>query len=536
MLHKQLVLIFAILVLIYIVINKQSINKLDTLLLLVSVVALTWKALSNGNALEGFSNSKVTEGISLEEDFSKISENLQLYFTSFNKLSYTQGSRLWRNIMETEKTQDGIICKTNLVFDSIPNYSSKDGFGLDTNGITGPLSNTLKVKASKPYTLAMTFKTGNLKQSIGKNGVIEILKLYANSPNNNALSIYIPEGTIKVQNNAQFGKLMLHYTDTKPIECKLSALDNLFNLDDNTLTFLFFVRHEGYARLLYMTDKSKTVNQIARFDIPNSDTTFSNKEMSINRFKNWNARIINFAVYDTAFTDGNASLFYDHVLSLFIKFNDPYYMETVNQYNKATSEIKKLMECPFNESICKKCSLVTQWNDLSQVVTAPLECRKEILKFCTKNPSHPFCKCWDTKNAVSEQNSCKGLRQIFATDDPIFSCNNMSKDDLKCVSNKYNLKPVKKASIASVISPNEGYTFDKIRVQYPEGTGLTSLERSQNQIPNRTPSTMRMNDYQLGNTGQLEIETDTSKLLQDVQTSMKRDEGFWTKFLSMFRS
>jgi hypothetical protein len=332
---------------------------------------------------------------------------------------------------------------------------------------------------------------------------------------------------------------MIHYGNDKPIVCNLSPLDNLFRIEDNTLCFLFFVRHEGFARLLYMTERNKTVYQLAKFDIPNSDTTFSNKEMFINRFKNWNARILNFAIYDNAFSDGSASLYYEHVMSYYVKYNDPYYMETVNKYNKITDEMKKLMECPFNETICKKCTAVTQWNDLSQLVTAPLECRKEILTFCQKNPTHPFCKCWDTKNEIYKLNSCKGLREIFATDEPIFSCKSLSKDDVKCVSGRYNLTPSKQVNVVTNTSYDEDYTFNKIRVQYPEGTGLTSIERNESKIPNITPSTMKMNDYHTTSTNNIEqIPSDvkTNELIKDVQASITRDDGFWARIISVFRS
>jgi hypothetical protein len=496
MLQKSIILTFVLIVVVYILTNKKHIKKLDVSLLLVSVVALCWKQMTYKSAIEKYLEVPDTlstlltglKPIADEEDYEPISKNLLMYYTSYNSKSHTYGTKVWRNVIDTTSTTSGDLqCNSSMYFDLLPSFSKVAGFTLGPNKLTGPFSNTLGINFRSQYSLMLIFKHGNLRNDATVSNKIELIKLWANSPNNNGVSLYIEPGSLNVTNNTQFGKLMLQYGDYSPVHCKISKDDELLPIDSNVLCFVFLVKDDDKVRVLYMTEKSNSIYTLAEFNVANTDITFSNKEIFINRFSNWNANILNFGIYKAALTDINVSNIYEHIKSLYLKTTDPNYKPIVDTYNETIVKLNKYVQCPFDQQTCDACKDVLEWNDINQVMNASVTCRKTISEFCKKNTGHPFCKCWNTTSSEYKSNNCNILRSMF--ENTQLKCmTNSEIDDLTKQCNK-------KVDEVGVTYPDE-YTFDKVRVKYDDS--LTTQERIELGKDVSKPDFMTAADYQAG--------------------------------------
>lgn len=535
--HKGIVVVFVLLVIMYILASQKRLSKVDTSLLVVSVIALTWKYLNSKSIIEAnhANHAKVEhyldepqsllevldslKPITDEEDIKPISKNLLLYYTSFNSLSYTPNTKEWRNIIDTKKTKSGELqCNSSMYFDLLPSYSKVLGFTLGPNKLTGPFSNTLGINFRGQYTILMAFKHGNLKNDTTQFGRIELLKLWANSPNNNAMSLFIEPGSLQFVNNTQFGKLMFQYSDYSPVHCKISKDDDLIPIEDNILCFIFIVKLDDKVRVMYMTERNNNVSTLAEFNVSTSDVTFSNREMAINRFGNWNSNIFNFAIYSNAVSDVAITNIYQHIKNLYVATNDPSYQPVVNKYNQTIDKLNKFISCPFDDKTCKACSTVKEWNDVSQVITAPSKCRKAISVFCQKNSTHPFCKCWDKKNDSFNTTSCQTLKKLFDDDSSI----TLSRAEYNRLKNKCKGGRVRESGIEY----DDSYTFDKVRVKYEDG--LTTKERIAQGLDVEMPEIMTANDYQQGLATSSRLEDTSNKTI----TQTKSDSNLWNAIMN----
>lgn len=494
MFQKGIIITFVLIVILYILTNKKQINTLDVSLLLVSIMALSWKQMTYKPLIERYLEVPETlttllntlKPIEDEEDYKPISKNLLMYYTTYNSLSHTYGTKIWRNVIDTNATKTGELqCNTSMYFDLLPSFSKIAGFTLGPNKLTGPYSNTLGINYRGQYSLMLIFKHGNLRNDATASNKIELVKLWANSPNNNGISLYIEPGSLDVINNTQFGKLMLQYADYSPVHCKISETDELLPIDSNVLCFIFVVKDDDKIKVQYMTEKSNTIVTLAEFNVATTDITFSNKEIFINRFNNWNANLFNFGIYKVALTDVNISNIYQHIKNLYLKTIDPNYKPIVDTYNETITKLNKYIQCPFDEKTCTACKDVAEWNDINQILSASFGCRKAISSFCKKNTSHSFCKCWNTKLPEYNSTNCKVLRSLFEN------------DKMTCLTNNEILNMTKqcnKQADETGLNYPSNYTFDKVRVKYDDS--LTTQERIQLGKDVSPPDFMSVGDFQ----------------------------------------
>lgn len=494
MLQKSIILAFVLVVIVYLLTSKKQMNNLDVSLILVSIIALFWKQFTYKSDVERYLDvpetlSTLLDGlkpIEDEEDITPISKNLLAYYTTYNSTSHTYGTKIWRNVIDTSSTKSGELqCNSSMYFDLLPSFSKIAGFTLGPNKLIGPYSNTLGINYRSQYSLMLVFKHGNLRNDATASNKIELVKLWANSPNNNGLSLYIEPGSLDVINNTQFGKLMFQYGDYSPVHCKISQDDELIPIESNVLCFVFVVKDDDKVKISYMTEKSNSIFTLAEFNVANTDITFSNKEMFINRFSNWNANILNFGIYKVALTDVNLSNIYQHIKNMYLKTTDPNYKPIVDTYNDTIVKLTKYIQCPFDQNTCESCKEVVEWNDINQVVNASAKCRKSISQFCQKNTGHPFCKCWNSKLPEYNSTNCKILRSMFEN------------DKLTCLTNTEVLgmtKQCNKKADETGLNYSGDYTFDKVRVKYDDS--LTTQERIQLGKDTSKPDFMAAADYQ----------------------------------------
>lgn len=398
---------------------------------------------------------------------------MSVYLTSFNKKSYPQSGKEWYNVaFKQGATEAECDANNNRVFEfnTYPVFSKKGGIMLGANRLYGPLSNNLGISLQSTFTIFMTCRHGDFIENPKE---IELLKLYANSNNNNGIVLFIKAKTVDIKNNIQSGQLMFRFIDSdKIIPCRMNAEDTTFIFDKLNMSMFFVVKEVDKIRILYMIGGSLTIYELARINIPETIATFSNKEMVINRFQNWKGSMFHFGVIPEAVSDNKITDIYSHCYGEYLKVTNTDFLKLMNDYNSMLNYLKRFTKCPYNDTVCKTCSTVTKWTDINQVLSSPPECRMAIDTFCKANTKHAMCKCWDTSNIDYNSASCRMYRKIFSGTNLL---DELSQDELNYIKNKFKLinpddcpKPVipKTSCLNEALIKNTytEYDFNKIRI------------------------------------------------------------------------
>lgn len=508
----RLLVLLVVAIVAYILVNKKKISQVDLTLLVTSTIALLWKSMHGSASMYEMFVDKDTNMLQDEEDVSAIQDNLLRYYTVFNSKSYKQDEVKWISAVNSRTWGSSLSVVPSQSF-----HKAK-GVQLGGNPIIGPLSNRLNISFNNPYTIALVFRHGNLQSDPNALGVqqkndanrqiidkMSILKLFANSPNNNGVELFIDQNSLKMVNNVQFGKLMFQFANYQPVVCRLSPNDDFISIIENTLCFFFIVRSESTIRVLYTTTTDGSLREIVKFVVPTNDVTFSNKEMIINQTKNWNAFIYNVGIFGTALTDATLSTFFTHIKSIYTKVSDPNYGKMLQQYKKNQEKLSSFVKCTMDETVCSKCTDIKEWNNITQILNAPKECTSAINAYCSMNPTHKFCECWDESSAVYTSNGCKTLRGALANEKT--AClSNLTKKEIK----KYLKKDKKKHDETKRKNKSlidNDYTVDKVIVKYgDELLGLSEVQQN-----------------------------NTDKLLQDYnQYKAQENKSFSSKLLNFF--
>lgn len=462
------VILFIVLLTTYVIVFRYTQHTMDSALLLLAASALTWSYIKTQYfTFEGFANNATTF---LTENYSSISKGLVQYFSVFDKRSYIDGQKEWKNIIKIK----GFNCDTSMTLTKVPKYFVQTGIELGENAMIGPLSNTMNIKFGSPFTICFAATMKQLVSTSNKN-MIEIFKMYANSPNNNGLHLYIPVDSIDTTNGNNSASLYFQFADQQPVLCKLSKQDNKINFPQNTLLFFVIVRQANSVRVLLINERTDKIEEIASLNFESSDITFSNKELVLNRFGNWNANLFNIAYYNDALNDIRLTSFYMYIKDLYTKYNNPAYLDAVQKYLDSLKAYTALKTCPFPDSVCDQCKSVDDWSNFTSVVNAPLTCKQAIAKYCSSNPTHPFCECWNKTSSKYTSTTCVLLRALY----------NNNKDNV-C---ENVCKIPKEDSIISQVEYKNNYTFDKIKINYPLETDYLIKATTQDKTTSNASNT-----------------------------------------------
>lgn len=479
-LFKFAIIIFIVLLVSFVIIFYNSHPKIDSALLLLGASALIWAYLKQQyHHFEGFKNDSP---IKLEEQFTAISKDLVQYFTVFDKRSYADGQKEWKNIVKIK----GFNCDTSMTLTKIPKYYVQTGIELGENSLIGPLSNTMNIKFGSPYTICFAVTMKQLSSSSKSN--IELFKMYANSPNNNGIHLYISKDSIDTANGNNSASLYFQFADKEPVLCRLSPKDDKINFPQNTLLLFIIVRQGDRVRVLMINEKTDKIEEIALLNSQTSDMTFSNKELAFNRLGNWNANMFNVAVFNNALDDIRATTYYMYVKDLYTKYNNPAYLDALKKWLDSLKENEKLKQCPFPKDVCAKCTSVDDWSNFGTIINAPLSCKQSIANYCTKNPEHSFCECWNKASPKYSTTTCALLRAIYYND-----------KDAMCES-VCNVPRDK--SVISKLEYKDNYTFDKVKVKYSIDEDTTDIITNSNTVVSSTatPSPNTYSSSSEGNT------------------------------------
>lgn len=567
-------ILFVVFVVFYLTYN--TVNIIDKMYISMSLIILFYTILISyncNNNVENFDepNKNLSEVLSssemidMEEDISKIEKNLVLYYTAFNTLSYPSFGKSWKNITKSKQSSNTCNEKLedskNLSFDLAPIYARKTGFLLGSNRIYGPYSNSLGIDFNRAYTFVIVVKHGNIGMTSNDIDDIELFKLYANSPNNNALSLYIDRESLELTDMVQKGKLFLQYTNKNPIQCVLSKNDTSIVFNKDSVSFYYITKDYDYIRIMYMTERSSTVWTLCHIPLFTEDITFSNKELIINRYANWNANIYSFAIYNAAFTDEDATYFQSNYLTQFTKNVNQSYINMMNKYNTVVNTLQSITKCQFDENTCNICSSVDDWTDVNKILKSSPQCKNAIDNYCKANPTHNFCKCWDTKQVMYNTNSCKIFRSLFGDNNACIT--NLSEDDIQFIKSKHKLITVDECPKDIEVPKNkknkyEDYDFERLKInidssQYKNNMVLPKIEvdnttiskniqkESENIDVNTSPGsniniTQKYNETMNGDS----IDKDVNDMIYNTRNNSNEqkhiegpNQGFYNSFMRM---
>jgi hypothetical protein len=510
-----IIYIFIIMVSAYITIGFFKVPKLDILIIAFAIVVLIGTML-HGHLMkkttinEHFVTTTATDyttasanqykPIDLEEDTTSIKNNLVVYNTAYNKNSYNENGNTWINIaaQKSDGSCDTEASNSVFTFELPPIYSRKSGFYLGNNRLIGPLSNAFHIQYHNTFTMVIACKHGNLLVD-NKNAEIELFKFYANSPNNNGISMYIQQNSLQNINNVQMGNLMFQYSNREPFQCKLQPDHNMISFEKDVLTFYFIIKDTDHIRVAVMTEKNTNVDEILRFNVENTDVTFSNKEFTINRLRNWNGNIFSLGIYNVALGDEDITGYYSHFVGEYMKYVNPNFISMIQQYNDTLDMLNKFMSCPYSKDVCDSCSTINKWNDMSQLVGASTQCRQSINDFCMTNMNHSLCKCWNTQNPQAKSDSCTMFKSIFTDKNSYFD--NLTQDDIDYIMSKYGLitpnscpKAIKTPGF--IKNKYSEYDFDKLKIYLDENDKTNvNVDNVLKVYPTSKPESNNDDDY-----------------------------------------
>lgn len=378
------------------------------------------------------------EAISIEEEYEEIAKRCSIYLTTFNKKSLSGESSLWTNLGILPLGENCEDLKGNFKFKNTPVYKPSNGITLGTNILYGPYCNMLGINLESTFTIFFACRHGDFGGSNSKQ--IDFLKLYANSDDNNGLSLYIETDTVQTV-NTQIGSLYLKYTDSEPQLCKYEK-SQVIPFDQLNMSIYFIIKDVDSIRVLHMIGDDSSINKLlempwASLDTSSVNPTFSNKEISINRNGNWIGSIYSFGIIPEAITDNEVTSIRNHIYSEYQKVNNPEFGGLVANYNTLLDKYTKLNICPFqSETVCSSCTDVKNWTDMNEIANSTKKCRIAIDTYCSANTKHPMCKCWDPSLAMTS--TCKLMRSMY-TDNNTLILDNLSDSDLMYIKEKYRI-------------------------------------------------------------------------------------------------
>ncbi len=396
-----------------------------------------------------------TMGSDYNENLQQIQTGLTIYYSAFSKKSFPTISKTWNNIspfflVPNKSCPDVQYEITHANFSQPPTYSRESGFSLGKLILQGPKSHELGISGNSSFTIFFTARFTSFEATANANANesnYEILKIFANTPNNNGLTLFIPENkktttdssTYNVTIGVQYGTQTVYGEDPKT-----KKPDIVINTG---FTYMFVIVKDGLDLTLHIFPNIDNISSnpqsrntiINKFKLSSQqDVLFSNKEMVINRNANVYTQIFNFGTYNRGLDDNAIASVFIHTQTELHKSNQ-LLKDLATQIQLLRSQVNQLKACPYDVNVCTQCKDIKDWTNITDVLgNANDGCLTSINEFCKKNPKHPQCRCWDASNSISKTKQCTNYVNIF-TKANIITPDNIDNKSLENIKNTHNL-------------------------------------------------------------------------------------------------
>lgn len=398
-----------------------------------------------------------------QESIDNFPVGLSVYLSCYSDKSYPDGksaSKQWTNIAPLSGSDAAASSpssssppsrssgntnapdRQSFNFYVTPTFSRRDGFVMRRNGVSGPYSVDLGIRGDMTYTIFFVASGRHLLDEDDRakpHKKTTVFQLYANTPGMNGVSLTVSAPTTAASKTPQQQKTTQKQKKQAPtttssaatappssttkvdMQLRVGQHDVISCRDEHggpvqvntNHKYLYVIQKDfGSARVTLIDidaqegDGAGVMTTLAHETLSTRATQvhFSNKDMTINEHRNWNANLLAFGMYDRAISDREIITLYDHYRSIH-KQADPMYVRLLKEIRKREA----LKACPFNARACSLCSEVKDWTDFQSVVTASDDCKAAIAKYCSDNPTHEKCACWSV-NHPNYSTSCKAYR------------------------------------------------------------------------------------------------------------------------------
>ena len=327
--------------------------------------------------------------------------DLALLYTALGgKDSYSPGSRVWKNTappptVSTSVKASCIDDDRNIEFSEKPTYEPGKGIMMRHTAGKGPLSHVLDIDLNNSFSVCVVYHT-----RAGDNPNGSVLQLFANTSNNNGLHIYRESGTM----NLQFGAL-------NPVS--LQEDGDAEAADQYVL--LVITRDSSTSKVravsidLKVADYVDRQTELANLQVPgDARVPLSNKAVSINGDAKWNVDLLELR-FTRAYMSNRDIQTYAETIREKLDNYDP----AKQRLKSLETRIQQMSQCPYDKNTCAVCGGVQDWtNDSLPALTGGQQCLSAINRFCSSNPTHDKCKCWDATNAEYDT-ACRTYRAIY---------------------------------------------------------------------------------------------------------------------------
>lgn len=399
-------------------------------------------------AAENFEELALTVG-PYNEDLARISRDLQAYYSCFSANSYAGSGSMWTNLsraLQASSTSCGIsdYDSSHMRWENPPSFAPRDGFMLGANSATGPESHRAGISTLGAFSVFAFVRFTGLAASSTSD--YEVFNVFANTPNNNGLRLFIQGSTVQPRTGGAKVVFKVEYGGS------LTGADTVFtcaveNRSDVDVDFesnylLVVVKEYNALRVhMYRAPGSGRVDMLSR-PLGSTAFKFSNQEIVLNRGKNLNARVMAFGIYSRALGDSELHELQGHLYEQLARL-EPRNQETQVQILQLQQQVQtlqtQLTACPFDAATCGACSMVRDWSSWGGVLAAADSvCLDAVNRFCTDNPGHPQCSCWNSNSAAYHTNACRNYRGVF-TDGRCYALDALDDKAVATVKQRYNL-------------------------------------------------------------------------------------------------
>lgn len=342
------------------------------------------------------------------EDITPIARGLTVYYSTFNAKSYDE-TKTWSNIspflMNSKTCGDVPFDQTHFLMSKNPSDELRHGISLGAMTMAGPKSYHAGIDANGDFTYFIMIKM-DISSDSSKNQY-ELIKMYANTANNNGFSMDVivtnlgPSGVASGKIRIALGR---DWVETSPFEMN-SALTYLLTVVKVNNTISCSVTHEISPQDVRRPLDSARIERI-------EDIGLSNKEIQLNRGQ-VSGRIFAMGFYNRGIHAADVLTLSKHLFDELKKSSDEYlqYRYTLNQFQ---SQLTMIQACPLTKEICDACSEISDWSNFFNVInTAREPCLKAIAGFCVKNPTHEYCSCWNPAYPLHGSSVCTNVKNYF---------------------------------------------------------------------------------------------------------------------------
>lgn len=406
---------------------------IDTALITASVLTLLLLCCrSKSEAFEELTTHEAfEEHVARDEDATWITNvqassdvKLVTYVSAFQANSYaskTSDTTVWYDVAPPGgRNNDFVFGPTR------PHWKRELGFALGRTYMTGPLTMNV-LPNSAEYTVFCLFQLSGLPNAGGSG---TLLYIPANGQSQIGLQVNLSclgactGSSIKAAVHVLVG-------NQDPLLCNDTPISGAGENES-------FVMFDTHVRYLLSITRNHTTIRVNLFNVESSsaqcvpdnilNTTilddalvYTNQQIIINGNHangGTNAGLINgnimaFGIFDGALKTSDESVMCAHYHNMFL-LQDPLVIDAYKTSTQATKDVS----CPYDQSTCDTCALVSKWTNPFHVSKGGVKCMNEINTFCTQNPTHTGCECWDTSNNAfvteATRNACQSMKSLYS--------------------------------------------------------------------------------------------------------------------------